>query len=128
VASVTPLDGIPTTRRDAAPHMLTARAQRTDAALDVLFGGDSGAAAGDVEVEPGTEPTAPPEGGEPTTAPTPSDEIQALLNQAAQAVENKQAALAEGDWAAYGVADAQLAEIIAQLIELTQAEQPATAQ
>ncbi|KRE21638.1 hypothetical protein ASG80_13635 [Agromyces sp. Soil535] len=93
-----------------------------DAALDVLFGGDSGAAAGDVEVEPGTEPTAPPEGGEPTTPATPSDEIQALLNQAKQAVENKQAALAEGDWAAYGAADAQLAEIIAQLLVLTEGE------
>lgn len=94
-----------------------------DLALDVLFGGDSGAAAGDEEVEPGTTPTTPPEGGEPTTptAPTaPNDETQALLNEAKVALQNKQAALAEGDWAAYGAADAQLAEIIAQLIELNQ--------
>ncbi|WP_173924642.1 UPF0182 family protein [Agromyces sp. Marseille-P2726] len=95
-----------------------------DAALDVLFGGDSGAAAGDVTVEPNPEPTEPPEeGGEPTepTTPTaPSDEVQALLNQASQAVKNKQAALAEGDWAAYGAADAQLAEIIAQLLAITE--------
>ncbi len=93
-----------------------------DAALDVLFGGDSGAAAGDVEVEPGAEPATPTEGGEPTTPATPSDEVQALLNQAAQAVKDKQAALAEGDWAAYGVADAKLAELVAQLLVLTQGE------
>lgn len=98
-----------------------------DLALDVLFGGDSGADAGDNEVEPGAEPTTPPEGGEPTTPTTPSDEMQALLNEAAQLLEDKQAALAEGDWAAYGEADARLAEVIAQLIELTQATQPTPA-
>ncbi|RZS65796.1 hypothetical protein EV187_1498 [Agromyces ramosus] len=91
-----------------------------DLALDVLFGGDSGAEAGDNEVDPGAEPTPPPaEGGEPTTPIAPSDEVQALLNEAKVALQNKQAALAEGDWAAYGAADAQLAEIIAQLIQLT---------
>ena len=79
-----------------------------DLALDVLFGGDSGADAGDNEVEPGrraddaARPTATP-----TTPTAPSDEMQALLNQAAAELKNKQAALAEGDWAAYGAADAQ---------------------
>lgn len=95
-----------------------------DLALDVLFGGDSGADAGDNQVEPGAEPT-PPD-GEPTTPTTPNDEVQALLNQAAQALKNKQAALAEGDWAAYGAADAQLAEIIAKLLQATSTEAPAT--
>jgi uncharacterized membrane protein (UPF0182 family) len=95
-----------------------------DLALDVLFGGDSGAAAGDVEVEPGAEPTAPPEGETPTTPEAPSDEMQALLNQAAQAIKDKQAALAEGDWVAYGAADAKLAEIVAKLLELSQETQP----
>lgn len=90
-----------------------------DLALDVLFGGDSGAAAGDEEVEPEPTPTTPPEGGEPTTPTAPSDEVQALLNEAKVALQNKQTALSEGNWAAYGAADAQLAEIIAQLIELT---------
>jgi hypothetical protein len=41
------------------------------------------------------------------------------LNEAKVALNNKQAALAEGDWAAYGAADAQLAEIIAELLVLT---------
>nr|WP_308195618.1 UPF0182 family protein [Agromyces cavernae] len=94
-----------------------------DEALDVLFGGDSGAAAGDEPVDPGATPTTPPTegGGEtpPTTPVAPSDEVQALLNEAAQELQNKQAALAEGDWAAYGAADAKLAEIIASLLTLT---------
>ncbi|AWB94981.1 hypothetical protein DCE93_04315 [Agromyces badenianii] len=90
-----------------------------DLALDVLFGGDSGADAGDNEVDPGAEPAPPAEGEEPATPETPSGEVQALLNQASQALKNKQAALAEGDWAAYGAADAQLAEIIAKLLQLT---------
>ena len=100
-----------------------------DLALDVLFGGDSGAEAGDNEVDPGAEPTTPPEeGGEPTTPTAPSDEVQALLNEAKVLIQNKQAALAEGDWAAYGAADAQLAEIIAQLIQLTAPESAPTGQ
>jgi len=92
-----------------------------DLALDVLFGGDSGADAGDNEVEPGTEPTPPPADGEPTPE-VPTDEIQTLLNQAAAEIKTKQAALAEGDWAAYGAADARLAEIVAKLLELTAGE------
>ncbi|WP_203230659.1 UPF0182 family membrane protein [Agromyces humi] len=90
-----------------------------DAALDVLFGGDSGAEAGDNAVDPNATPTTPPDDGT-AVAPQPSDEVQALLNQASQALKNKQAALSEGDWAAYGAADAQLAEIIAQLLAITQ--------
>jgi uncharacterized membrane protein (UPF0182 family) len=95
-----------------------------DQALDVLFGGDSGAAAGDEEVDPGATPTPPAEGeGEtPTTPVVPSDEIQALLNEAAQELQNKQTALAAGDWAAYGAADAKLAEIISSLLTLTNAQ------
>lgn len=93
-----------------------------DQALDVLFGGDSGATAGDNEVEPGTTPT-PEEGGTPTSPETPSDEMQALLNQAAQALKDKQAALAAGDWVAYGAADAKLADTISKMIALTDSQQ-----
>ncbi|RXZ68468.1 UPF0182 family protein [Agromyces albus] len=95
-----------------------------DLALDVLFGGESGAEAGDNEVEPGTEPTTPPEEGAPTTPETPAtptDEVQALLNEASQVLKDKEAARVEGDWAAYGVADDRLAEIISSLLELTTA-------
>ncbi len=93
-----------------------------DAALDVLFGGDSGAEAGDNEVEPGTEPPPPADGEEPTTPTVPPTEMQALLQQAAQLLEDKQAALTAGDWAAYGEADSQLAETIQQLLALTEGE------
>ncbi|WP_425305862.1 UPF0182 family protein [Agromyces archimandritae] len=98
-----------------------------DTALDVLFGGDSGASAGDGEVEPvepGTEPEQPGDGegdgGE--TAPPAGDvdtQVAKLLDEAKAAIDDKQAALAEGDFAAYGEADARLAEIVAELIELT---------
>lgn len=96
-----------------------------DQALNVLFGGDSGAAAGDEEVEPGTgetpEPgTEEPDTGTPTSPETPSDEMQALLNQAKQALADKQAALAAGDWAAYGAADAKLADTISKMIALSE--------
>nr|WP_308799333.1 UPF0182 family protein [Agromyces protaetiae] len=97
-----------------------------DQALDVLFGGDSGAAAGDQEVEPGTGEGEPPaEGGadggdgeQTAGGSTPNSELQSLLNRAQQAMQNKQAALQAGDWAAYGVADAQLAEIVSELVAL----------
>ncbi|GAA4053090.1 UPF0182 family membrane protein [Agromyces indicus] len=91
-----------------------------DEALNVLFGGDSGAAAGDEEVEP----TEPGEGegegdGDGTDTPVTADtELQALLNRARQAIEDKQAALQAGDWVEYGRADAELAEIISELIVL----------
>ncbi|HEU4466483.1 MAG TPA: UPF0182 family protein, partial [Agromyces sp.] len=99
-----------------------------DEALNVLFGGDSGAAAGDEEVEP-TEPGTPPDEGT-DQPPTESTELQALLNRARQALEDKQSALQAGDWVAYGQADAELAEIISELIVLADegaaAEVPAT--
>ncbi|MEI5583303.1 MULTISPECIES: UPF0182 family membrane protein [unclassified Agromyces] len=103
-----------------------------DEALNVLFGGDSGAAAGDEEVEP-TPPDAEGEGegeGEGTETPVTADtELQSLLNRARQAIEDKQAALQAGDWVEYGRADAELAEIVSELIVLAgddAAEAPAT--
>lgn len=104
-----------------------------DEALNVLFGGDSGAAAGDEEVEP----TTPGEGGgdgegegDGTETPVTADtELQSLLNRARQAIEDKQSALQAGDWVAYGQADAELAEIVSELIVLAgdeEAEVPAT--
>jgi uncharacterized membrane protein (UPF0182 family) len=84
-----------------------------DSALDVLFGGDSGADAGDtgVPTEPGG--TTPPDTGNGTSPPdtgTPSNPgvvTQALLD-AKQALADRDAALKAGDWAAYGVADQKL--------------------
>ncbi len=102
-----------------------------DEALNVLFGGDSGAQAGDGEtpVEATTPPVTPPTDGEttppttePTTPTTPpaggtaDSQAKALLEVAKQALQDKQKAMADGDWAAYGVADQKLADTLAALM------------
>lgn len=93
-------------------------------ALDTLFGGDSGADAGDGTVAP--DPSATP--GDPTAEPTtPSDgggsgfdvQEQALLNDARQAMLDRDAALQAGDWAAFGEADARLTDAIDRLLALS---------
>ncbi|MDX2375733.1 UPF0182 family protein [Microbacterium sp. LRZ72] len=103
-----------------------------DEALDTLFGGDSGADAGDEEVTPGTdETTAPDETPAPdeTTAPTDPDagdgggvnvEYEAVLQEANQAMMDRQAALEDGDWTAYGEADARLTQAVERLITLSE--------
>ncbi|MGN8246472.1 UPF0182 family protein [Cellulomonas soli] len=112
-----------------------------DEALDQVFGGDSGTDAGDAGTDPdagtdtGTDPgtdtgTDP---GTATPAPTPTDtpaatdaraRLQAALGEANQAIQDGQAALADGDFAAYGEAqdrlDQALADAIAAEAELDQ--------
>ncbi|WP_029144487.1 UPF0182 family protein [Microbacterium luticocti] len=95
-------------------------------ALDSLFGGDSGADTGDSEVTPTPGPspsTSPSTGGGSTPAPTPnpgtSVAFQAALQQAKQALTDRQAALAKGDWAAYGEADARLTQALDTLLKLS---------
>ncbi|MEY4262776.1 MAG: hypothetical protein RLY88_484 [Actinomycetota bacterium] len=78
-------------------------------ALDSLFGGNSGANAGDG----GSTPT-------PSTPGTPSSgnsggsnaALANALEQARVALLNRQAAMASGDWTAYGKADAALKKAI----------------
>ncbi len=79
-----------------------------DAALDKLFGGNSGASAGDQGVaKPGT--TSPGTTTPGTTAPTGSNAaLQKALAAAQQAFSDAQAALKNGDWTAYGNAQAAL--------------------
>jgi uncharacterized membrane protein (UPF0182 family) len=119
-------------------------------ALDQVFGGDSGASAGDAERPEGTgEVPATTETGGPTPAPsltasppgptdqpsptevaTPAptvsspsdgasppatdlaDPLDDALSRADQAMNDSQTALAEGDWAAYGQAQAELEQAI----------------
>lgn len=87
-------------------------------ALDALFGGDSGADAGDGDVTPTPEPTPgetpSPEPTDPGTAP--STEYQAALDAAGQALIDKQTALQAGDLTAFAAADARLTAAIQQLI------------
>ncbi len=92
-------------------------------ALDTLFGGDSGADAGDTDVQPtpGASPApepspTPTEQTPPTTEPT--DAYQAALQDAQKAMLDRQAALEKGDWTAYGEADARLTAAVEKLIEL----------
>ena len=91
-------------------------------ALDVLFGGDSGADAGDTDVPVDPNAPTPEPTPEPTPAPTnptePTDAYQQALLDAQQAMLDRQAALEKGDWAAYGEADDRLTAAVQKLIEL----------
>jgi uncharacterized membrane protein (UPF0182 family) len=103
-----------------------------DGALDSLFGGDSGAVAGDggvAPVDPGDGTSTPPadDGSTPpstgTTPPstgTPSltgdADVMSALAEAQQALTDRDAAMAAGDWAAYGEADQRLKDAISRAI------------
>ncbi|MFP5333865.1 MAG: UPF0182 family protein [Actinomycetes bacterium] len=104
-------------------------ADTLDAALDQVFGGDSGAEAGDADtpgggqepVVPPVEGEEPPAGGEeppvePTEPAPPAGDAQArlqdALQRANQAIQDGQAALAESDFAAYGEAQERLQQAI----------------
>jgi uncharacterized membrane protein (UPF0182 family) len=97
-----------------------------DQALDSLFGGDSGASAGDGDVPAGDdtptpEPTDPAEGdggAEETPATGVDAELAAVLAEAQQAMEDKDAALAAGDFTAFGEADDRLSAAVERALEL----------
>ena len=93
-----------------------------DAALDQLFGGDSGADAGDgdVPVTP-TDPTDPTDPTEPTSPNDPNNtELQQALADYQAALADRQAAYARGDLAAAGEADARMVEAIQRVIDATE--------
>ena len=84
-----------------------------NAALDQLFGGNSGATAGDTDVEvpatPTTPGTAPPETTPPTTTPGASNTaLQAALKDASTALKDREAAYASNDLVAAAQADERL--------------------
>ena len=87
-----------------------------DAALDQLFGGDSGAAAGDSDKN-GQAPPAPqqPPGGE--GAVDAQAELRTALTDANQAIRDGQTALAAGDFAAYGEAQKRLSEALQRALD-----------
>jgi uncharacterized membrane protein (UPF0182 family) len=94
-------------------------------ALDVLFGGDSGAVTGDEGASPTPGPSGTPSpeptegtGGDAPTTPGAGDEFARLLDQAQQVMMDRNEALQSGDWATYGELDEQLSNIISRLIEL----------
>ena len=75
-------------------------------ALDAMFGGNSGSTG------TGTTPSTP------STGSSNSAKIKAQLDIAKQAMADKSAAMAAGDWTAYGKADAQLKAAINALLGL----------
>ncbi len=91
-------------------------------ALDQLFGGESGADTGDGEVVPTTpDPTdtsAPTTPADPGSTGSGSPEYDAALQQAQQAMIDRNTALSAGDWAEYGKADARLTQAVEDLIRL----------
>ena len=90
-------------------------------ALDALFGGDSGADAGDGDVIASPGPTPSPTPGETTDPqPTqpPADEYQAALQDAQQAMLDRQTALQAGDLTAFAEADDRLTAAVEKLIAL----------
>jgi uncharacterized protein len=102
-----------------------------DQALDVLFGGDSGAAAGDGDVDP-VDPVDPVPGGngepaEPTDPATPTtpappisgDALQQALIEARDALLEREAAYRSNNLVAAAQADARLQEALKRAIELT---------
>ena len=60
----------------------------------------------------------PPEPGETAEPTPPADEYEAALQEARQALLDREAALQRGDWAAFGEADDRLTEAVEKLIEL----------
>ncbi|WP_104136429.1 UPF0182 family protein [Arthrobacter sp. ZGTC131] len=88
-----------------------------DAALDQLFGGDSGATAGD---SPNNGKTPTPPGG---TTPPPAGAtdakaaLKAALDEANAAIKAGQEALAKGDFAAYGEQQKKLAAALQKAVD-----------
>ena len=84
-----------------------------DEALDELFGGDSGAAAGDADVEKVPDTS----GGSGTPPASGSNAALAkALNDANAALKDGQAALAKGDFTGYGEAQKRLEQAITAAI------------
>jgi uncharacterized membrane protein (UPF0182 family) len=91
-----------------------------DLALDQLFGGDSGASAGDTGVPPETGTggtgtgTGTGTGGTPT--PTSNPALQQALQDAQQALTDRAAAYAKNDLVAAAQADARLQDAIQRAV------------
>jgi len=85
-----------------------------DAALKQLFGGDSGAAAGDSDNNGAApvDPAAPPAAGADAKA-----ELKAALDEANAAIQAGQAALAAGDFAAYGEQQKKIAAALQKALD-----------
>ncbi|WP_336661561.1 UPF0182 family membrane protein [Leucobacter sp. USHLN154] len=93
-----------------------------DEALDALFGGNSGADAGDTGTTPTTgDPAAEdPDSGDTGAGDAGSGATGTLretLTEMQEALEARDAAMQKGDWAAYGEADERLQQAIEAALE-----------
>jgi uncharacterized membrane protein (UPF0182 family) len=92
-----------------------------DAALDALFGGNSGASAGDGGTTPTTEDPVDGETGDDTGSEDTGDatggtggstggavSLDDALRDMQQAIRDRDQAMQDGDWTAFGEADARL--------------------
>ena len=86
-----------------------------DEALTVLFGssGIPDEVAPTDPADPDTDPT------EPEAPATGSDALAAALQQALEAIQEKDAAMAAGDWSAYGLAEEKLRDAIEAALSAT---------
>ncbi|WP_298992608.1 UPF0182 family protein [uncultured Pseudokineococcus sp.] len=93
-------------------------AQTLDEALNQVFGGDSGATAGDAGAGGDAPVTPPAEGGGGTPAPSGAQEQLAQALQDAQAaLQAGQQALADGDFATYGEQQDALSEAVTRALQ-----------
>ena len=83
-----------------------------DLALDELFGGDSGAEAGDGEIEPTPDPTGTPTEPTEPSDPGTSTALQDALDDAATALSERTAAYAANDLVAAAEADERLIDAL----------------
>lgn len=111
-------------------------ADTLDEALDQVFGGDSGASAGDAENKNGAATSGTPSGGTATQgdnsgktndkngtagtsgATSNNPELKDALNKAGQAMKDSDAAMKKGDWTAYGQAQQQLNDQLNRALQL----------
>jgi len=90
-----------------------------NAALDSLFGGDSGAIAGDGGIATSTATPTPTAGtGAPSTTPAADAAFKAALASVQSAVTARAAALKSGDLSAYAAADSTLVSALNNLFAL----------
>ena len=103
-------------------------ADTLDEALDQVFGGDSGASAGDADngtdtttsstdTDNADSQTKKQSSGTSGTS-TASPELQQALKDAGQALKDSDAAMKKGDWTAYGEAQKQLQDALNKALEL----------
>jgi len=89
-----------------------------DEALNQLFGGSSGATAGDAANNGQTPPTPAPGTTPPATGGTDAKaELKAALDEANGAIKSGQEALAKGDFAAYGEQQKKLSAALQRAID-----------